>query len=74
MKIYRLAAYFDIGHGNGSYSLWAISNGILYSTELFSKGDEKFGYDHSRLLTDHSARWIVNLYFFKQLEDILNAE
>ena len=34
---------------------------------------EKFGYDQSRLLADTSARWIVNLYFFKQLEDILNA-
>ena len=49
-------------------------NSFKHKAELESFLSEKFGYDHSRLLTDHSARWIVNLYFFKQLEDILNAE
>ena len=44
-----------------------------HKAELESFLSEKFGYDKSRLLADLSARWIVNLYFFKQLEDILNA-
>ena len=45
-----------------------------HKAELDSFLNEKFGYDHSRLLADTSTRWIVNLYFFKQLEDILNAQ
>jgi len=45
-----------------------------HKAELESFLSEKFGYDQSRLLADTSARWIVNLYFFKQLEDILNAQ
>ena len=49
-------------------------SGFKHKAELDSFLAEKFGYDHSRLLADASARWIVNLYFFKQLEDILNAE
>ena len=49
-------------------------NSFKHKAELESFLSEKFGYDHNRLLTDHSARWIVNLYFFKQLEDVLNAE
>jgi hypothetical protein len=35
--------------------------------------DEKFGYDRNTLITDVSARWVVNLYFFKQLEDYINS-
>ena len=32
-----------------------------------------FGYSYYHLLTDVYARWFVNLYFYKQLEDYINA-
>lgn len=44
-----------------------------HKAELESFLHEKFGYNKARLLNDTTARCIVNLYFFKQLEDIINA-
>ena len=35
--------------------------------------DETFGYSRNTLITDIPARRIVNLYFFKQLEDYINS-
>ncbi len=33
---------------------------------------DTFGYDHSQLVADSKARMVVNLHFFKQLEEMLN--
>jgi hypothetical protein len=33
---------------------------------------DTFGYDHSQLVADFQARMVVNLHFFKQLEEMLN--
>lgn len=33
---------------------------------------DTFGYDYSRLVADSQARMVVNLHFFKQLEEVLN--
>jgi hypothetical protein len=34
---------------------------------------EKFGYTRNLLISDYLARQVVNLYFFKQLEDLVNS-
>ena len=44
-----------------------------HKAELEAFLSEKFGYDHNDLRTNTEARRIVNLFFFKQLEDFLNA-
>jgi hypothetical protein len=44
-----------------------------HKPELVSFLTEKFSYDRNDLLTRYEARRIVNLYFFKQLEDYINA-
>jgi hypothetical protein len=49
-------------------------SGFKHKAELESFWNQKFGYDRSRLVSDTKARWMVNLYFFKQLEDILNGK
>ena len=44
-----------------------------HKTELEAFLLEKFRYDRNDLLTSTEARRIVNLYFFKQLEDFINT-
>jgi hypothetical protein len=44
-----------------------------HKAELEAFLSEKFGYDHNDLRTSTDARRIVNLHFFKQLEDFINA-
>lgn len=41
--------------------------------ELESFLANQFDYEHNDLLTNYNARWVVNLYFFKQLEDYINS-
>jgi len=45
-----------------------------HKAELEAFLSEKFGYDRNDLRTSTEARRIVNLYFFKQLEDVINAK
>jgi len=49
-------------------------DGFHHKTELEAFLLEKFGYNRNDLLTSTEARRIVNLYFFKQLEDFINAQ
>jgi hypothetical protein len=44
-----------------------------HKAELETFLAEKFGYDRNDLRTSNDARRIVNLYFFKQLEDVIHA-
>jgi hypothetical protein len=46
---------------------------FAHKAELEAFLSEKFGYDCNDLRTSSEARRIVNLYFFKQLEDSINA-
>jgi hypothetical protein len=48
-------------------------DGFHHKTELEAFLSEKFSYDRNDLLTSATARRIVNLFFFKQLEDFINA-
>jgi len=41
--------------------------------ELENFLSDKFGYEYTNLLSDTNAKRVVNLYFFKQLEDYINA-
>jgi hypothetical protein len=51
---------------NVSYSKFPHKTGL----DKFLK--DTFGYDHSQLVADCQARMVVNLHFFKQLEEMLN--
>ena len=48
-------------------------DGFHHKTELEAFLLEKFRYDRNDLLTSTEARRIINLYFFKQLEDFINT-
>jgi len=48
-------------------------NDFSLKADLESFLVEKFGYEHKDLLNSTNAKRIVNLYFFQQLEDYINA-
>ena len=48
-------------------------NEFPHKTQVESMLHEVFDYDYQDLLTDYNAKRNVNFYFFKQLEDYINA-
>jgi hypothetical protein len=63
----------NLGEREGSDDNRISFDNFHHKNQLESFLNDKFGYNRTQLISDFTGKRIVNLYFFKQLEAIINS-
>ncbi len=64
----------SLGEREGSKGSGIPFDDFHHKSQLESFLNDKFGVNRTQLMSDYTAKQIINLYFFKQLENIINAQ
>jgi hypothetical protein len=64
----------SLGEREGSKGSGILFDDFHHKSQLESFLNDKLGFNRTQLMSDYIAKQIVNLYFFKQLENIINAQ
>jgi hypothetical protein len=64
----------NLGEREGSKGNGIPFDDFHHKSQLVTFLNDKFGTNRTQLMSDYAAKQLVNLYFFKQLENIINAQ
>ena len=64
----------NLGEREGSKGNGIAFDDFHHKNQFESFLNDTFGFNRTQLMSDYAGKQIVNLYFFKQLENIINAQ
>jgi len=64
----------NLGEREGSKGNGIAFDSFHHKNQFESFLNHTFGFNRTQLMSDYAAKQIVNLYYFKQLENIINAQ